>query len=373
MKRLEETTHGTTSELNVSNKNERFNTPEEELAYLKERVRIKEDELETQKTDFERGRIAKREIVNYQDTPAEHVLHDTYKIPEVNIMQETLRLEPEEHDAQVDELLKMVKERGIRNTLSVVSKMGSAHLEDDIHRALIQYVANGFPTKNIKQGSDVWNALHKVLYEVALPAQTAEDKNNPTQDLEKLLSAMEQFYSGMLSVVGSGKLNKKEVFSVEIAVQQGSEEAIFYVSVPKKRSELFKKHLISIFPNAQVEEIRGDYNIFNYGGAHAGAYGTLKRSPVYPLKDYKTLTHDPLNVIMSAFSNMQKHTEGAAIQFIIGDNGDLYNKQYKKVLDHLREGKKIDTAIKHGVSPFSEALDMAGKSLVDAVFNKRYS
>jgi len=361
---------GTVPEVAQASSSERFHTPEEELAYLRERVRLKETELETHKTDFERNRLAKREITHYQDVPTPDVLHETYKMSDANILQETLRLEPEEHDTQVDELLGMVKERGIKNTLAVVSKMGSAHLEDDLHRALVQYVAEGFPTTSIKQGSEVWKALHMVLYEVSLPAQTTEDKNNPAQDLEKLLSAMEQFYAGLLSVVGNGKLNKKEVFSVEIAVQQGDEAAVFYVSVPGKKSELFRKHLISIFPNAQIEEMRGDYNIFNYGGVHAGAYGTLARNAAYPLKDYRTLTHDPLNVILSAFSNMQKHGEGAAIQFIIGDNGDFYNKQYKKVLDHLRDGKSVDKAVKHGTSPFSEALDTAGKALGDAVFSK---
>ncbi len=369
MPRLE----GTTPEANSDDAVERFRTPEEELVYLRERVRIKESELETHKTDFERNRLAKREITHYQDTPTHDVLHETYKMSEESIVKETLRLEPEEHDVQIDELLGMVKERGIKNTLAVVSKMGSAHLEDDLHRALVQYVAEGFPTTSIRKGSEVCKALHMVLYEVSLPSQTVEDKNASSQgqDLEKLLAAMEQFYAGLLSVVGTGRPKKKEVFSVEIAVQQGSEEAVFYVSVPGKKSELFKKHLISIFPNAIVEEMRGDYNIFNYGGVHAGAYGVLERSPAYPLKDYKTLTHDPLNIILSSFSKLRKHKEGAAIQFVIGDNGDIYNQQYKKVLDHLRDGKKVSTAIRHGTSPFMEAIEATGSSFVDAIFNKK--
>jgi len=169
MPRLE----GTTSEGSSVATDERFSTPEEELAYLRERVRAKEGELETHKTDFERDRLAKKEIANYQDAPVDDVLNEAYKMPESSILKETLRLEPEEHDTQVDELLGMVKERGIKNTLAVVSKMGSAHLEDDLHRALVQYVAEGFPTPSIKQGSEMWKALHMVLYEVSLPAQTA--------------------------------------------------------------------------------------------------------------------------------------------------------------------------------------------------------
>ncbi len=299
------------------------------------------------------------------------MLHERYDMPEASVLSESLRLEPEEHDVQIDELLKMVSERGIKNTLKVVAKMGSAHIEDDLHRALVQYVAQGLPTPGITKGSEVWRALHMVLYEVSLPAQTAEDKNNNVQqDLERLLASMEQFYAGMLSVMGSGKLHKKDIFSVEVAVQQGSEEAIFYVAVPRKKRDLFERHLISIFPNAQMEEVRGDYNIFNYGGVHAGAYGVLERSPVYPLREYKDFVHDPLNIMLSAFGKLKKHGEGAAIQFIIGDNGDTYNRQYKKVVDNLRDGKNAKKAIRHGTEPFSEALDAIGESIGDFLLNR---
>lgn len=350
---------------------ERFRTPEEELAYLRERVRLKQEELENNSSSFEKERLAKREVVTYQDTPADHVLHDTYKMPEHSILQEVLRLEPDEHDAQVDELLRMIPERGIKNVLSITRKMGSAHIEDDVHRALVQYVAEGLPTKNLKQGSETWKSLHMTLYEVSLPAQTAGDKNDPTKDLEKLLSLMEQFYLGMLSVVSDGRLKQKNIFTVEIAVQQGSEEAVFYVAVPRRKRELFEKHLNSVFPNALIEEVRGDYNIFNYGGSHAGAYGVLQESPAYPLRDYSEFSHDPLNVMLSAFSNLKKHGEGAAIQFVIGDEGDTYSKQYKKVIDHLREGKKSTKAVKYGTRPFTEALDTFGESFTGALTNKQ--
>ncbi len=321
--------------------------------------------------EFERSRVAKREITSYQDTPSEEVLKKTYEMPESEILKKQLHLEPEEHDAQVDALLQMVPERGIKNTLAVVQKMGSAHLEDDIHRALVQYVAEGFPTKGVKEGTELWKSLHMTLYEVSLPGRVlGEDAREQVQDLEKLLASMEQFYAGMLSVVGTGARKKKNIFSVEIAVQQGSEEAVFYVSVPRKKRELFEKHVISIFPNARIDEVRGDYNIFNYGGAHAAAYGALERNPVYPLKEYDAFTHDPLNVMLSAFSKLKKRGEGAAIQLVIGDEKDKYNKQYKKVLDLLREGKSPDVAIRRGTSAVREAFDAIAKELGDALFNR---
>ena len=361
-----------TVEAPVSSGVEKFATPEEELVYLRERIKQKEQELEVHSSDFEKERIAKREIQEYQDTPAEEVLHDRYKTPESQLLRDVLKLEPDEHDAQVEELLKMIPERGVKNTLDMVRKMGSAHIEDDLHRALIAYVAEGMSTKGVKQGSETWKALHMTLYEVSLPGRTAEDaKEQQGQDIEKLLAAMEQFYAGLLSVVGTGSLAKKHIFSVEMAVQQGSEEVIFYVSVPRAKKELFEKHLISIYPNARLSEVRGDYNIFNYGGGHSGAYAELARNHAYPLKDYSEFTQDPLNVMLSAFSKLSKSGEGAAVQFIIGDNGDTYNHQYKEVLRHLREGKKAQKAVSYGTTATAQVIDDFKKALGDIVFNRK--
>ena len=350
---------------------EGFASPEEEIAYLRERIRRKEKELDVEDDDFERARVTKRELVEYQDTPSNEVLTQGYQMPESEILQRTLRLEPEEHDQQVDELLRLIPERGVRNTLAIVAKAKSAHLEDDIHRALVRYVAEGLPIKGVKEGSELFKTLNMTLYEVSLPGRTLDaDGREHLQDLEKLLASMEQFYAGMLSVVGSGSRRKRNVFSVEMAVQQGDEHAVFYVSVPRKKRELFEKHIISIFPNARIDEVRGDYNIFRYGGAHVAAYAQLERSSVYPLKEYSFFTHDPLNVMLSAFSKLQKHGEGAAIQIIIGDEKDKYNRQYKKVLDLLREGKDVATAIRHGMSPATEVMDSVVKTLGDTLFNR---
>jgi len=347
---------------------EKFQTPEEELAYLRERVKRKEEELESQNDDFESDRLAKREVVTYHDIPADEVLHATYQMPEPELMRKVLELEPEEHDDQVDGLLKIITERGIKNVLSIAAKIKSAHLEDDVHRALVQYIRVGLPQKGLKQSSEAWRALHQTLYEVSLPGKTGDEKEEQrAQELEKLLNSMEQFYAGLLSVTGSKGFGRKNYFSVEIATRVGSEEAVFYVSVPRDKGQLFEKHLVSIFPNAKIEETRGDYNIFSYGGVHVGGYAKLAREAVYPIRVYKEFTHDPLNIVLSAFSKLEKHTEGAAIQYVIGDDGDKHNQQYKRVITHLRKGENARRSVKWGMSPLREALGQIGEVFGDVL------
>ncbi len=351
---------------------QKFQSPQEELAFLRERIKQKEAEIGVSGDNFERQRIAHREVREYQDTPAQDVLHERYKEPESSILKTALELEPEPHDTQIDELLRLVTERGIKNTLAVIDKMGSAHLEDDLHRALVQYIAKGLPTGGLANGSETWRALNMILYEVSISEQdTDADLSKQQQyhkDLGKLLSSMEQFYLGMLAMGDGGKTNKN-IFTVEMAVEQGSESVVFYVSVPRAKKDLFEKHIISIFANAKIEEKRGDYNIFTYGGVHVGAYGQFKKHSAYPLKLYEEFTHDPMNVILSAFSKLDKHNEGAAIQFVIGNEGTKYNDQFKKIVDKLRKGDKAKKALWRGSSAVNDALGSFTDAFKEAILN----
>lgn len=360
------------SQSRVSSSTERFNSPEEELAYLRERVKSKEREMNADSSRFERARIAKREVQEYQAVPAKEVLHDTYAFTENEVSRFALNLDPEPHDMQVDELLRLVSERGIKNALRVAHKIGSAHLDDDLHRALVQYIAEGLPAKDIKKNTEMWRALHMVLYEVSLPTHGADDKENQqAPELEKLLASMEQFYLGMLSVTSKDWWGTTQnVFTVEVASRIGSEEAVFYVSLPRAKKELFEKHLISIFPNAKLSECRNDYNVFFMGGAHTGAYASLEKHAVFPLKPYKEFTHDPLNVILSAFSKLKKHREGAAIQFVIGDHGKYYNNRFKKIVDNIRKGYREWRAVWRGSSTLNQVFDDVLQATIPALFPK---
>lgn len=144
-----------------------FKSPEEELAFLRARVAEKEKELETG-NELDRERIAKREVQEYAAAPAKEVLHEAVVMPEHETLRHVLKLEPEAHDAQMDELLKLIAERGIRNALSVAARLKNPHLEDDLHRVLVRYIAEGLPQKGIAPPERVARALHLVLFELSL-------------------------------------------------------------------------------------------------------------------------------------------------------------------------------------------------------------
>lgn len=346
---------------------ERFKSPQEELAYLRERVRDKERELDISGNRLESDRIAKRELRAYGEVPASRVLHENFVIPEHETVRQILKLEPENHDKQIDGLLDMVAHNGIRNALSVASRMKNPHLEDDLHRAIVQYIAEGLPDRGMGAPEKVRKGLSMVLFEVHPQAQAAGEQGQMQQHkLESLLSSSEQLYAGLISLVGEG-----EQFSLEIAVGEGTEEASLYLAVPRTKRDLAERLISSVFPNARITENRGDYNIFNYEGEHAAAYAKLANHPALPLKTYEAFEHDPLNVILSSFARIAKHGEGAALQIVVSSEGDRYNRHYQKMLRELEKGKSLGEALGVPETVFGDVVHDLAKSLFTSDASKQ--
>lgn len=338
---------------------EKFRSPEEELAYLRQRVAEQEKALDVPQNQFEKERIARKEIAGYADTPAAKILHETVVMPEHETIREVLRLEPEVHDKQLDGLLEIVAQRGIRNALSVAARMKNPHLEDDFHRALVRYVAEGLPQKGMPVPEKMRHALELVLFEVQPQAHGEGSKEEARQlKLEQILSSSEQLYAGLSSFVEHG-----EAFSLEIAVPEGSEEASLYLAVPRSKKQLAERLITSVFPNVRISESRGDYNIFNFDGHHAAAFARLANHPSFPLKTPEMFEHDPMNLMLAAFAKIAKHGEGAALQISVSNEDDRYNRHYKKMLRELEKGKDLKDALKVAETNFGEALHSIVKQL----------
>jgi hypothetical protein len=337
---------------------EKFKTPEEELAYLRERVKQKEDELEKTGT-AEQERLTHREVKAYAETPPATILHESVVLPSEEMMRKALDLEPETHDVQVEGLLKIVETHGIRNALSVVAGMRNPHLEDDFHRALVRYIAQNLPQKGLQPPEKVMHALNFVLFEIHPQANSEGSKESEQQQkLEQILASSEQLYTGLLPLVG-----RHEGFALEIAVGEGTEEASLYLAVPRPKQALAERLLSSVFPNARISECKGDYNVFNYKGAHAAAYGYLDKHAAWPLKTPEMFEHDPMNVTLAAFAKIAKHGEGAAMQIIVGNEGDRYNDHFKRIIRKLERGKLLHKALKTPESHFLDAVLEVGESV----------
>ncbi len=349
--------HGANSSAIYENK--KFASLEEELSYLRSVVQSREQHLTSSPESAERAhqqeQIISEEIAHYSQQDADKVLHEHFKMPAQEQWEIILDLSPELHDSRMEELMKIMHEKGILNAIQVAYGMNNPHIDTDFHRFLVEYLKKGYPAQGLKETLPIAKSLKQTLYEVALPESNTDEDRRKT--LKELISSMEQFYAGMLanslpsgkSEYGSEKVENQ--FTIELAVSNGADEFVFYVTVPDTKREIFEKQFLSIFPDAKLEEKKDNYNIFNEAGVTVGSSAKQGRREIFPIKTYEQFDHDPLNVILNALSKISKYGEGAAIQLVFNPAGEYFNKQYKEALDSIQKGESVKKAtdIRHTV------------------------
>ncbi|MEX0931559.1 MAG: DUF87 domain-containing protein [Candidatus Paceibacterota bacterium] len=319
---------------------EKFNSPEQERGHVQERVGERLARSGVLENGEWREQVAKEIISEYGQEPLSETHSKEYAFGHDEIERTGVRLDPEPHDAQIAELIHILEERGIKNAIAVMARLRNPHLEDDFLRFLVQYLAIHEGDKTLSKNSPEWKALHMVLYEVSLPTTTLGEQN---RSLKELVSAMEQFYSGMLSIQKEGV--GPAHCTIELAVENHKEEFIFYVSVPKDRSNIFENHMQSVFPQARIRQEKNDYNIFNVEGESVGAYATFAKPAVYPLKTIEAFDHDPLASLISSFEKVDHEGEGAAIQIVFHPVNDRYVSKYTHVIEDVAKGTPVKEAL----------------------------
>jgi hypothetical protein len=324
---------------------ERFSSPEEELSFLREQIALKEKELSEKQHVVDREKLVEEQISKYRDTLPAQVLEETYAISQHDMEAIVLNLAPETHDTKVEELLGVMREKGIKNAMSLLGGFKDPHLEDDFHRFLVQYVKHGHDAKDLKVSSTDFRGVGMTLFEIVLPEETQSDDGRASKGLKELLSSMEQFYSGMLSV--SSKGSEDGYIVLEIAKANGSDQFVYYAAVPDAHRDLFERQIISVFSDARLTEVTDDYNIFNTDGVSLGSILETSQNSAYPFKTYDSFDHDPMNVILNSLSKIQKDGEGAAVQFVFAPQGDYYTKRFQYAIERMEKGM-----------PTKEAVDM---------------
>ena len=346
----------------------KFKTPEEELSFLREHVKIREQEL-IEKGHFEHANENAARVVaeEYKKVPAQEAVHKDNLINKKEAEGIVLQLRPESHDGVMEELLGLMLVKGIRNALSVVEGMGNPHIDDDFHRILIQYLKTGQVVSDFKEGTPLYKSLHMTLFEVTLPPP--HEEGDKAKGFKEFIGAMEQFYAGMNSIA-EGKNNSAEnYFTLEVALSEASDEVVVYAGIPNKHLSLFEKQVLAFYHNAKIKEVTDDYNIFNEHGGSAGAYAVLTERGVMPIKTYDNIDHDPMNTILNVFSHLKTKGEGAVIQLVVAPAGDKFINEFHAILDDVKDG----TSVKHAsdnLYKFRSAVMNVGKELIFGVKEK---
>lgn len=308
---------------------EKFNSPEEELSYLRQVVAEKEKQvLENSNYKPDTEKVISQTLEQYKKHDPLEKLSKGHVVPEKFQEEIVLELSPETHDEKMAELISMVETKGILNMLSIVERMNDPHLQDDFHRFLVQYIKAGYAVRGLDEKNPLAKTLGRTLFEVTLPDYGGENDAN----IQELFAMMEQFYAGMLSL-------SDEYLTLEVSNSIGSRQFIFYISVANKYKDLFEKQLLSIFTEAKIYEQKDDFNIFNENGYSLGAYAKFDSAPAKPIKTYENFTSDPVKVILNVFSKLHIKDEAASIQFIFKPVGSFYIKNYHKAVSKLEKGE----------------------------------
>lgn len=315
---------------------------QEELEYLRGMVRDQEHALMRQQKEAKREDIVHERVVHYNQQG------DSVHSAEFSALSSTeartiaLDLDPESDDETMEELRVIMETRGIQSAFAVLEKLANPHLSDDFHRFLVAYILAGYSVRGVENDKEAWHALHMTLYQVALPEVVSQDdKQEKGRSLRELISNMEQFYAGMLTVEDA-YANEPPYMTLELAVPNDKPNLYFYIAVPRSRASLFEKQLLAIYPTARIAIEKNDYNVFTQEGTSLGSYATLKDKGPIPIKDYADFDYDPLNTILNAFAKIQQAGEGAAIQIVFKPKKDSYMKLYKRMLKAIGKGEDKD-------------------------------
>lgn len=258
-------------------------------------------------------------------------------------------------DKDVEEIIETLERKGLDAALALLDSIHNPHVETDFYNWLIHHKNEGHTIPGLTSKHPLAKALDFVLFEVGIPV---DGHGHGGRSLGEIFASMEQLYLALvpyipkifpLFVKGPSRraLILKEHFTLELAVTQESEDAVFYVSVHRSRRDNFEKQVLSIFPKAHVHESHDGYNVFNQFGVVVGSKGRYVRGQALPIRTGGKFDYDPMNVTLAAFSKITKEGEGAAIQICVGPAGDHLKEQiYEAYKDIKKGGVPIPTYLK---------------------------
>src|SRR5688572_1956927 len=120
-------------------KEQQFKTPKEEIDFLRKQVAEKERELSEKGEKPNTDVLVAESVESYKNAP-DSAIHDDMKIRKIEVDRIILNLSPENHDSQISELLKVLREKGVKNAFHVLQKLDNPHIDDDFHRYLVEYI-----------------------------------------------------------------------------------------------------------------------------------------------------------------------------------------------------------------------------------------
>jgi hypothetical protein len=184
--------------------------------------------------------------------------------------------------------------------------------------------------------------LSMTQYQIIVPRNIP----SPEANIKDLISIMEQVYAGFSYLRFETIINRLKYgnpyISLEIVSPTERDEINFYIGVPKGYESIFEKQIHGVYPEAELKKIV-DYNVLVPDAEIRAGYLKLKKPYILPVKTYKELEANPLNVITSALSKIQED-ESAVVQILIQRISDNWIDNGKKVVKKMQKGESFKDA-----------------------------
>ena len=306
---------------------EKISNLEQELQFLRTQIAEKEKQNPEVSIDQNTKEITQQVLSQKKELYKEDFLHNEKQTEAI-----TLELKPEEHDDTVASLIEIIKKHGVINAVEVIAKLQDAHINDDFHRFLTEYLKEGYPTYS-KETEESLRPLKRILYEVLIPKKE--------QSQENIQEHIHKMYA-LISGIKSFSEYSDEYLTIEITNPVGEKHFTVFVSVYEKVKDIFEKQLLSIFPSSRLIVQKDDFNIFVPLGSHCAYSAELKEVAVKPLKMVEEFQVDPLDTLLGVFTKLEQMEDAACVQFIIKPGKGFYTKNYIKALPKVEKGDKPD-------------------------------
>ena len=165
------------------------------------------------------------------------------------------------------------------------------------------------------------------------------DANDHIQSMKQNIELMNQVYKNFYAIFDEGWKNKyfwNNSISMEIVVEK--EVIKFFLGVPEEHLVTVEKMISSFYVWAVVEHVKQP-KLLEAWKFFAWWEFTLTKDSVYPLKTYESFEADPMDSILSAFSNIDRH-EKVWIQILVEPLHESWLKKMRKTAEDVKEGRK---------------------------------
>ncbi len=189
-------------------------------------------------------------------------------------------------------------------------------------------------------------ALGMRVFLIRLPRYEREEEELQ-RDPREFIGEAEQLHAQLARIKAGGWLRRTLLgpppVSFEIASEAQNASLGFYIAVPRASARQLEKAVHGVYPDAQVEEVPNDYNIFMPDGASAVSRLLLEESNYLPIATYEHLESDPLNTVATAVSQVGEN-EGAAVQIVTRPASGKWKQRGQRILSRLRQGETLKDA-----------------------------